>query len=162
MKLSNFVQNSLIRPVDSGYIEYDETNFIRFNYGLQKYVFNYMEQHPEIPVSPVLKVKKFYSYIIPHYFAGPIVTCTIGVINRRIGAMAVIAGIIAHRYSVGWAFTRANRTWQEYLLTNFKNFDPNVKEALETGDARYLKKIIDFEKSVEDMDKETRYHLLIK
>ena len=162
MNINQLMQHTLLRPVNSGFSENDMSNIIRFNHGLQKYIFRFIEQHPEIPVEPVVTTKNFFGFITPHYFAWPIATCTIGLMNRRIGPMAIVAGFFAHKLSISWAYMRANRAWQEYLLLNFKHFDQDVKDALETGDARYLRNYIDYSKSDDDLLEDVKAHIMIQ
>lgn len=161
MELNSFVQKSLMRPVNSGYIENDPQNFVRFNYGLQKYIFKYIELNPELNVNPRIITTKHFRYTLPYLFVGPLVFSAVSVMNRRVGATAAFAGIITHCISIAWSNTKTNRAFQEFIFTNYKNFDEEVKDALQTGDARYLKNYIDYTKPLEELEKTVKAHLCI-
>ena len=146
-------QFSLFRPVNAGYFESDWLNRCRFHSALQKNVFSYMKNNKENPMPDELKVSKNEAFIKCAFYGALVSMASLG-INRQSRFLAFLAGGFTYFITKRRERIRRNSAFQLYIMNNFDAFKPEIQQAIESGDARYLYKEIDQTKSISELWKE--------
>ena len=129
---------SPFRMVDSGYTDSDKENNSLFQEGIDKYIAQ-LEESVELNRSMYTTITKYSPLIYP-LVAGVFTFSVLtnytrpkAIYMRGIGtAVALYAGV--------WTSLRQmSRVDDIFLMKNYKHFNQDMRNALATGDARYLR-----------------------